>query len=397
LNYKETLYFISKCLTISLEDKNRLEIEKQLQLKIIDWEAVVEVSTAHYVFPALYCNLKRVDFLHYLPQELVNFMEHITDLNRERNQQIITQAKNINTLLLKDNITPIFLKGTGNLLAGLYDDIAERMVGDIDILFSMDDYPKAVTILRDNSYFPQKEYDYKHLPHRHYPRLIKKNNIAAVEIHSKLLISKYDNEFNYGFVAKDTQIIGAYSVLSYANKLNFSILSNQINDNGFFYKTMALRNAYDVFLLSKKTSAKEAVISLDTLNHPLNCFLASCYEVFLLSKKTSAKEAVISLDTLNHPLNCFLASCYEVFNSVDSLEYNNTKKTAAYLSDFNSQFANPKATHRKHKIIQIYLFLKHRLYIIYKSIIYKEYRVWLFKRVIDKNWYKEKLIKLGFK
>ena len=63
MNYKETLYFISKCLTISLEDKNRLEIEKQLQLKIIDWEAVVEVSTAHYVLPAMYCNLKRVRFL----------------------------------------------------------------------------------------------------------------------------------------------------------------------------------------------------------------------------------------------------------------------------------------------------------------------------------------------
>ena len=180
MNYKETLFFIAKCLTISLEEKNRDEIEKQLKSPSIDWDAVVKVSTAHYVFPALYCNLKHADFLHYLPQELVNFMEHITDLNRERNQQIITQAKDINTLLLKDNITPIFLKGTGNLLAGLYDDIAERMVGDIDILFSMDDYPKAVTILRDNSYLPQKEYDYKHLPHRHYPRLIKKNNIRIV-------------------------------------------------------------------------------------------------------------------------------------------------------------------------------------------------------------------------
>ena len=52
MNYKETLYFISKCLTISLEDKNRLEIEKRLQLKNIDWETVVEVSTAHYVLPA---------------------------------------------------------------------------------------------------------------------------------------------------------------------------------------------------------------------------------------------------------------------------------------------------------------------------------------------------------
>ena len=72
-------------MTISLEEKNRQEIEKQLQSKTIDWEAVVKVSTGHYVFPAMYCNLKRVGFLRYLPQELVNFMEHITNLNRERN------------------------------------------------------------------------------------------------------------------------------------------------------------------------------------------------------------------------------------------------------------------------------------------------------------------------
>ena len=62
-------------------------------------------------------------------------MEHITNINRERNKQIITQAKELNSLLLANNIRPIFLKGTGNLLAGIYDDIAERMVG-ILILFS---------------------------------------------------------------------------------------------------------------------------------------------------------------------------------------------------------------------------------------------------------------------
>lgn len=364
LNYKETLYFISKCLTISLEKSNRLEIEKLLQSKKIDWEAVVEVSTAHYVFPAMYCNLKREGLLSYLPQELVNFMEHITNLNRERNQQIITQAKDLNALLLQNNITPIFLKGTGNLLAGIYEDIGERMIGDIDFLLPKKDTYRAFEILKNDNYYTHETLLNNTPDHRHYPRLIKKNNIAAVEIHSKLLISKYANEFNYGFVAKDIQIIDAYSVLSYANKLNFSILSNQINDNGFFYKSIPLRNAYDVFLLSKKTSAK---------------------------------AAVNSLDTLNHPLNCFLATCHEVFNSVASLEYNNTSKTTAYLNDFNSQFANPKATHRKHKIIQIYLFLKHRLNVIYKCIIFKEYRVWLFKRVTDKNWYKEKLIKLGFK
>ena len=104
MNYKETLYFIATCLTISLEDRNRQAIEKQLQSDMIDWDAVVKVSTAHYVFPALYCNLNRSGFLQYLPQELVSYMEQITDLNRERNKKIITQAKELNTLLLTSNI-----------------------------------------------------------------------------------------------------------------------------------------------------------------------------------------------------------------------------------------------------------------------------------------------------
>ena len=152
MNYKETLYFVACCLTISLEDKNRQAIEKQLKANTVDWDAVVKVSTSHYVFPALYCNLKRVDFLQYLPQELVSFMEHITDINRERNKQIISQANELNNVLLANKITPIFLKGTGNLLAGLYEDVAERMVGDIDFIVSKEEFPKAITVLRDNGY-----------------------------------------------------------------------------------------------------------------------------------------------------------------------------------------------------------------------------------------------------
>ena len=147
MNYKEILYFIATCLTISLEDKNRQVIKEQLQLETIDWDSVVKVSTAHYVFPALYCNLERANFLQYLPQELVSYMEHITNLNRQRNEQIIIQVEELNNYLLANSIKPIFLKGTGNLLSGLYKDIAERMVGDIDFIFSKEDYPKAIAAL----------------------------------------------------------------------------------------------------------------------------------------------------------------------------------------------------------------------------------------------------------
>jgi len=239
MSFKETLYFIAKCLSISLEEKNKQEIAKQLKSTSIDWDAVVKVSTAHYVFPVLYCNLKRADFLQYIPNELVSYMEHITDINRERNKQIISQANELNNVLLANNIRPIFLKGTGNLLAGIYNDIAERMVGDIDFIFSKKDYPKAIAVLREFGYseVEKKEY-YSPGEFRHYRRLQKKNSIAAIEIHKELILEKYANEFNYSFVDRDSQLINGVSVLSYGNKLNLSIIANQINDSGFYLKKM---------------------------------------------------------------------------------------------------------------------------------------------------------------
>lgn len=74
----------------------------------INWDQVVKLSTSHYVFPALYCNLKRADFLKYLPEDLIVYMEEITNLNRDRNTAIIQQANELNDLLVKNDCTPIF-------------------------------------------------------------------------------------------------------------------------------------------------------------------------------------------------------------------------------------------------------------------------------------------------
>ena len=362
MTYKEMLLFVAKCLTITLEEKNQKEIEHQLKTTEIDWDAVVKVSTAHYVFPALYCNLKRANFLQYLPQDLVAYMKHITDLNRVRNEQIIEQAKEINQLLLENNTPPIFLKGTGNLLEGLYEDSAERMVGDIDFIFSKEDYTKAVDLLERAAYTKVHKTTYDYPSFKHYPRLKKENSIAAVEIHKELLVEEYSDEFNYAFIKKDTQKSNTVSVMSFKNQLALSIIAIQINDKGFHYKNISLRNAYDVFLLSKKTCAKEA---FDTFRK------------------------------LKNPLNCFLASSFEVFNKPESLRYTPTSEITSYLKAFNEQLNDPVLRGKRYKKTQRRLFIKSRLQIMYKAVFDQEHRVWLFKRIHDKAWQSEKLIQLG--
>ncbi len=361
MNYKETLFFVAKCLTITLEEKNRIEIEKLLKNTEIDWDSVVKVSTQHYVFPALYCNLKRANLLQYLPEELVDYMIHITDLNRERNKQIIEQAKEINTLLLANNITPIFLKGTGNLLEGLYCDIAERMVGDIDFIVSKKDYIRTIKVIKDNGYVKVNKEHYQFPNSKHYHRLVIENKIAAIEIHKELLIKKYADEFNYDLIKDNLLKTNNVTVLDYNYQISLSIIAKQINDDGIYFKDIALRNAYDVFLLSKKTVAK---------------------------------DAFKNFNLLRNPLNSFLASTYIIFNNVSSLEYYNSVETEKYLHTFNKNLSNIIKTKGNHKKIDNYLFIKKRLSIILKSFTNKAFRKWIFNRIRDKNWQKEKLKQL---
>ena len=350
LSYKEALYFIAKCLTISLEEKNRVEIEIMLKTVDVNWEAVVKLSTSHYVFSAIYCNFKRADFLKYLPADLVDYMKHITNLNRDRNTQIIQQAQNLNTLLLANKITPIFLKGTGNLLEGLYEDIGERMVGDVDILFSEKNFFKAIDILIKDNYSKSKsELDY--FPgFRHYPKLVKPSNIASVEIHNEVLIEKHRGEFNCEMISKDAQQINNFSVLSFENQLSLSIISSQVNDYGFEFNRFSLRNAYDVFLLSKK---------IDT------------------------KKAISKFSKLKNPLNCFLANCNLVFGDLESLKYHKTKESENYLKAFNKSLYKRKSNLKNNfKLFKINLY--RRFGIFCKSIFNSKNRKWLLNRIKSK-------------
>lgn len=352
MNYKETLFFVAKCLTITKEPNNRTLIEKQIKSGDIDWDDVVRLSTSHYVFPALYCNLKRGNLLYLLPADLVEYMEHITNLNRERNEQIIAQAKEINELLLSNNITPIFLKGTGNLLEGLYEDIAERMVGDIDFLVSKTEYELAISILQTNFYTPVTKLKFNFPSFKHYPRIQREDRIAAVEVHKEMTLEKYADEFNYQTIANTIQKLNNVKVLSFKHQLCLSIIAKQINDNGYLFKDLSLRNAYDVYLLSFKTVAK-------------NCF--------------------DSFNLLKAPLNNFLASCYITFGKIESLQFNKNKASLEYTNQFTYLLNHPKKKQRYFSKQKRVIYFKTRLTIILQAFTNKEIRFWLIKRLTDKK------------
>ena len=364
MTYKQNLFFIAQCLTVKFEKKNKKEVLLKLKNKKIDWDEITKISTNHLVFSALYCNLKKVNFLKYLPKDLIIYMKYINNINEERNTQIIIQAKEINELLLSNNITPIFLKGTANILEGLYDNISERMIGDIDFICSKNEHQRAVKILLENGYYSLAKENYRFPNEKHYPRLKKKNRIAAVEIHEELISEKYRSEFNYNLVYKNTLKLNNINFLSYNHQAVLSIVSSHIDDYGFYYKELALKNAYDVFLISKKTDIKKTI---------------SLYK------------------NLKNPMNCFLACCFFIFGNIYTLDYNKTKKAEKYLSNFDSLVSNDVIRKFRYLLKSIELSIQKRMSIIFKSITSKEHRVWLIKRISDKNWQKNKLRQIGLK
>ena len=353
MNYKESLLFIAKCLTIPHNEKNFKAVSHDLQTRDIDWDELVKLSTSHYVFTTLYCRFLSSKLLSFLPEDLVAYMQHLTEINRDRNQQIIEQATEINTLLRQNNINPIFLKGTGNLMQGLYEDLGERMVGDIDFIIPPDEYDNTVKTLKDHGY--KNFFDHHNIPGKHYPRVVKEGSIAAVEIHSEMLKHPFESAFNYETIKDHIITKNGVSFLSYEHQLCLSIIAKQINDDGQYYNTISLRNAYDVLCFSRKVSTLSSIRGLDQIFHPLNNFLALC--------------------------NCVLS---------EEISYAKTAESEKYLSTFNQLLNDRKFRQKHHKKWKRKLYWKLRFKVLFMTLYRKDYRIWFLKTIVSRRWLKKR-------
>lgn len=350
MNYKESLLFTAKCLTINTDEHNLLIVTRKLTNfpNEINWDNIVKISSKHYVLPALYCNLKQAELLHLIPSELNDYIQEITFLNRERNKQIIQQAKEINQLLLSNNITPIFIKGTGNLLERLYNDIGERMVGDIDFIVSKKEFYKSVHLLKQENYEKTINRLFYSPITKHYPRLKNKNKLAAVEVHCEFTINQYKKEFNYEFIKNEIQTVDNISILSDKHQLCLSIIAAQINDNGIYFKNIPLRNAYDVLLLSKKVNSLHSIKQFKKLFHPLNNFLALAKFIFRSSSITFKKTGKSKKSVTKYK--------------------NLIEKSSEYLA-------------KRNKRVNREIRYNHWFKLIKKALSEKEYTIWLLKRI----------------
>ncbi|VAW19766.1 hypothetical protein MNBD_BACTEROID01-1826 [hydrothermal vent metagenome] len=364
VNCKEAFYFVGRCL--GLREDNRATVRKQIEQHQVEWEKVVWVASNHLVFPALYLKFCQNRLLQFVPGGLAAYLEDVYRLNEERNNNILRQVKELNTLLLQNNISPVFMKGTACLLDGLYAGTGERMIGDIDLLAGDDDFFRAIDVLKSYGYsnkIPFRSGDISFT--KHYPRLVKEGGIAAVEVHRQPVCTAYTKYFNFNLVDSCKTIskgLGAVFVPSDTHKVIQNFIHGQLNDKAQFYGTVSLRNCYDLHLLEKRGNARLEGIPVPLIKR-FNAYHAVKSTVFAEQVQVSGFYSKVYCCRLN--LN---------------LRYHRWAKSNVVLLYLSGRVAN-------------YMIL------IYKAFFIKEIRQSLFYRLKEWNWYRLHFasFKLGLK
>lgn len=298
MTYKDLFYFTGQCLSLDEHPAFRETIIEQftdarnIQNSSFKIQNFLQLCSDHLVIPVIYLKFKKHGILEFLPEDLVETLQTIYELNRERNEQILRQIDNITTLLNKENIQPVFLKGTANLLDGLYNDVGERMAHDIDFLVREEEYLRTAELLLKNGYQTEPNTQLDNRERMHYPILSKPGEVAPVEVHRMPVSKYYSAQFNAEMIFSRKKAIpgkpGLY-VPSDPHKLIHAFIHGQLIDKGYAYKQSSFREIYDLYLLSKRTNVSQ-LASLNKYRNKTIAWLVFCQRVVHLPGRFYSPE-----------------------------------------------------------------------------------------------------------
>lgn len=257
-------YFAGKCLSLETNPAFKSELIDNCKNELIDWVQFVGLCSNHLILPAIYLKFRSNGILEFLPSDLANHLVEIHELNVKRNNLILIQSQAITRVLNKKNISPLFLKGAGNLLDELYTNIGERILGDIDFLVPEKDYLLSAALMENEGY--TKYYDipkYDDVDRmKHYPRLSHPDFVASIEIHRIPVNVESVSWFNSAIIDAERKSVSALDgcfVESDRHKIIHNFIHSQLSNEGFLFGSVSLREINDLYLLSKRFPLFEAI------------------------------------------------------------------------------------------------------------------------------------------
>lgn len=277
-------YFLGNILALDIVPEGKDNVVEKLDSATINWEGFVKTGSDNLVLPAVYLKLKGTGLISFLPPELNEYLLEVLMLNRERNLKILHQAEYVKNLLLNKGIHAVFLKGTANLLDGLYKDKGERMLYDIDILVEKHKMIEAAAILRAAGFFTQKKFIPRSLESTmHYPILLRDDFVAGVEIHRLPVQYLYHTKFESVWThqnKKPSSREKGFWVMGHKERIIHNFLHAQLMHSGHYHGNVSLRDLYDLMLLGQKERLPEVFREYGYDRSKTTAYLKLMHKVF---------------------------------------------------------------------------------------------------------------------
>ena len=210
---------------------------KNYDFKDINFERLIKIASSHLIIPLIYSKIKAYQDYNSIPKDFIEYVKNIFIINENRNKQLLQELKAIEKTLENHKINYKLIKGASFLKRGVYDNIGDRMIGDIDLLVKDSEIEKSKLALNKIGY--QGKIKYKLWKTKHQPRLINSKKIFALEIHTEVLLFRHRQKLNsLKYLENDKKI----------NDLRLIILNYQINDYGYLKASYSYRTIYDFII-----------------------------------------------------------------------------------------------------------------------------------------------------
>lgn len=355
MKHSELFRFTCQCLSLNTHPESVAEVRDAFASGRVEVDRFIQFASNNFVLPAIYLQFKKADLLSFFPKAYINHLEEVLQLNIQRNTEILSQIKEISDALAESNIEPVFMKGTGNLLAGLYSSPGERMIGDIDILIRESDLIPAQNLIKKLGYTSEDLKFETTNTIKHLPRLFRKDVPADIEIHRITVNEEYAGAFNTEENFNTKQLVKTYPncfVQSLEHRLIQNFIHSQFSNDEFSQRRISLRDWFDYYLLSQKIDIEK------------------------VSNKFPYKNKLIKYHNLVHFLACN--------------EFLNSKQKAHYYTRQVMWFADHPSMHRVYitGIKFIKLFIVRQLFKVKLAIKSTAYRKNLSRKLFNPRWYK---------
>ena len=301
-------YFIGELLLSPCDRKKKEVLRRTMSSAGFNWRIFIAMGSNHLVLQTIYRRLCESDLLEYLPPDIHLHLKNVYDLNCQRNNEIMQQVAAINSLLNSHNIVPLYMKGVGNILDGLYKDMGERLMHDIDILVPTGQWRSTAELFLQNGYRGMTVYK-PEIENRlkHYPPLFKPGTGIMVEIHDLPVEKEYLKVLDASQIWEAKKLNsenGNCYIMSDHHKVIHNFVHAQLVHHGHAYARVYLRNLFDLYLLSLRDDAGKTLGALKHHASEAKAYLRLMHNIFYPETNERQKLTVMShLFLWRHAIN----------------------------------------------------------------------------------------------